>query len=334
MSGIVALALAIALAGCEDEVAPPFEIEGTGGIQGFIFFDANEDGHFDPADGDYAVPGVAVRVLERGTGQVLAGAQATTGSEGRFEITDLPPGTHDLEIVEATVPEEVSICRNPVPVTVYLGEPADAIVAGRPGCLVLIAEAIAEPSGSFVIVRGIVTSFPGQMRSAYTYIEDASTGIRIFDGSLEGQGIEIGDQLEVGGTVSIFNNDLQLSGVNIRELIKDVTTPVPLETTTGEIAAAGPNAADPLQGRLVVVRAAELTRGFTTGGSRNALIDDGSGTTELRIEGGVVSGTGDAITSLFTIGACYDITGAVGNFQGVAQLFPRSLDDLEEVPCN
>lgn len=332
----LAVALSIAVGACADDPAGPLELDGqTGTVEGLLFFDADRDARFDPAAGDFALEGVDVLVRERGTEQVFSGG--TTGPEGRFSVSGVPTGTHDLFIDTTTVTEDVDFCQNPVQVSVFIDETRFREVDARTGCVITIAEAEEQSLGEFVTVRGVVTSFPGQLRSSYTHIEDATGAIRIFSSVPEGQGIEIGDRIEVSGTLDAFNDDLQLSGsVTVNDIEKDFAEPTPELLTTGEIAAAGSPPDNPLLGSFVRVEGAELETGFVSGGDRNANVDDGTGSTEIRIETGVSSGTGDDILTEggLTVGACYDITGVLGTFLGTAQLFPRSFDDFEEVPCD
>ena len=333
----LALVAALLLGACADDPAPPFAIEGTGSLEGFLFLDANEDGFYDPSAGDVGVEGVRVVAYNRATTELIPGATTTTDANGRFELTGLPPGTHDLYFDEATLDEDVSVCRNPVPATVYLGETQFQEIAARPACLISLTAAKALPLGEFVIVRGVVTAAPGQIRLETTQIEDDETGIRIYDAALAGLGIEVGDLIEVGGVLDHNGDEYQIEAVTLREHIEDFENPIAEPVTTAEIATAGQDPqGDPLNGRLVLVSGAELTRGFTSGGSRNGLIDDGSGVTEIRIDSGL-SGSGDETirTTLgLEVGKCYDIVGVVGSFFGTGQLFPRSAADFEEVACN
>ncbi len=326
------LGAALAGAGC-DEIAPPLQIQGTGNIEGLVFFDASEDGIFDPSDGDSAVAGVAVAVQERGTGQTFPNGSATSGTDGRFALTELPLGTHDMKIDTLTVPDGMSICQNPLRVSVYLNETAFESVNGRPGCLITIVAAKDAPLGEFVIVRGIVTSSPGQIEASFAYIEDATAGLFVFAPALMGQGIEVGDQIEVGGNTTIFSGQFELTNVALRELVPDVATPVPLLVTTAEIAASGPDPFDDLQNRFVRVENAELLEAFAaSGNSQNSTIDDGSGAVVIRVDDGVADR--NELDNILTAGACYDINGFAANFNGAGQIFPRSLDDIVEVPCN
>jgi predicted extracellular nuclease len=210
----------------------------------------------------------------------------------------------------------------------------------RGGCLVLIAVAESQPMGSNVVIRGVVTSFPGQLRGSYTYIQDASGGIRIFSSALENRGIQIGDRIEVSGTLAIFNNDLQLSNVTLRNREPNFASVAPQSTTTGALRAAAPQATARLQGMLTQVQRARVTSGFGTRGAneRNAWIDDGTGEIQVRFETAVVTGSGAALVTtlnqLMAVNKCYNVAGVVGNFTGTAQIFPRSTADVTEIPCS
>ena len=332
--GPVALLLAVALmAGCEDRLAPPLSILGTGSIEGLIFFDAGEDGIFDPADGDFGVVGVNVAIRNRGTENNFG--TATSGAEGRFQISGLPGGTHDMFFDPASVPADMTICQNPVLVTVNPDESRFAEVRGRPGCLITIVEA-KEAVGEFVIVSGLVASFPGQIEANFVYIEDETAGLFLFAPGLMGQGIEVGDQIEVGGTAELSGGTGQFqigADASLRRLVKNVGTPVPLLTTTGAIAASGSNPFHDLQGRFVRLLAAQLTDvfGFGGGNLQNGPLDDGSGGILIRVDDGVTDR--NTINDVLTAGLCYNINGFASTFFGGAQIFPRSLADMEEVPC-
>ena len=329
---VLALLGAAGLTSCDYDTAPPFTIEGTGSVEGFLYFDADSDRRFDPSDGDEPVAGVGVAAVVRGTSQVLA--TATSGADGRFRIEGLPAGSHELLFDEASVPEGVFVCQNPVPATVFIDETAFTEVAARPACLITIAEAQQAAAGEFVLVRGVVTAFPGQFDEGDAAMQDETGGIWLFSGALEGQGIEVGDLIEVGGVVNLDVQALQLANVELRQIVKDVGVPDPIELTTAQIAAAS-DARDPLQNLLATVRGARLVTGFTSGGSRNATIDDGSGPTVVRVESVLSPDSGDGILAALglEVGKCYDMTGIVGTFFGLAELFPRSPDDIVEVPC-
>lgn len=332
-SGISLLAALALVAACDDDPAPPFVVEGVGGLEGVVFFDADQNGVFDPAAGDTAVAGANLALRERGTEQALSGGTATSDAGGRFALTGLPPGTHDLFLDTTSVAAGVSFCRNPTPSTIAIGLVRFVSLGARLACLIPIAEAEAMPIGEFVIVRGIVTAAPGQIRPEASYIEDASGGVQLFDGTLLGAGFEIGDRVEVSATVGAFSGEVELLNVTPTAIDKAFATPVPVTVTATDLAAAGSPPTAPLQGRFVVVLQAEQITEFASGGGRNANFEDASmGVMQVRIEVGLVANSGDVATQ-FPSGKCYNITGVVGSFGGTAQLKPRTLADMEEVPC-
>lgn len=330
----VIAALALGAAACDDEPAPLIEIEGTGDVEGLLFLDVDENGVFDPAGGDIAVPGVSLSVRERSGSTVLASG-ITTGANGRFVISGLPLGTHEIVFDTASVPDQVSICQNPIPVSVFRDETTFANVQGRPACLITIGAATKEPIGAFVIVRGVVTSFPNQQDPNWTIIEDQTGGIQLFGSGLNGQGIEIGDLIEVGGVVEEFNGRLELINPQLRQRIAGFGAIRPQVATLATLSQST-SARDPLQNRLFTVKRVKLTTGFTSGGSRNAIIQDETGTLQIRVEDNVSAGRGDEILSTLgiAVGKCYDLTGILAGFRGTPQLFPRSAADFQEVACS
>ena len=327
------LAASLTLTACEDNIAPQYQVTGTGDVEGLVFYDAVEDGVYDPASGDVPLEGIAIAVQDRGTGETYSGGTTISGADGRFTVMGLPAGTHDLFIDTLTVPEGVSICQNPLQVTVNLDETRFSEVRGRAGCLISIAEAKESPVGTFVIVRGIVTSSPNQIDPSYTYIQDGTAGARIFSAALTGLGIEVGDQLEIGATAGAYSGDFNFENAVFRALVEDVGELDPVLTTTEAISLSGSDFTDPLQGALIRVEKAELTAAFGAGGanSQNGTIDDGSGAITIRINDGVAAP--DDLNTLFTVGTCYNIAGFGANYLGAGQIFPRSLADIQEVPC-
>ncbi len=326
------LASLVVVAGCEKDPAPPFVVEGVGALEGVVFYDADRNGAFDPSAGDSAVAGARLVVRERGTDQTLSGGEATSDVGGRFSVASLPAGTHDLFLDTTSVAAGVAFCQNPSPVTIAIDLVRFAPVAGREGCVIAIADAEALTEGEFVTIQGLVTAAPGQIRSEATYLEDASGGTQVFDGTFLNLGIEVGDRIEISGTLSSFAGEFEIVGAQLNAIDKAFAVPVPATVTTAEIAAAGAPPTAPLQGRFLMVLKAQQTTAFTGGGGRNASFDDGSGAMEVRIEVGVIANAGDVATQ-FPPGKCYDITGALGSFNAVAQLKPRTVADMKEVPC-
>jgi hypothetical protein len=69
---------------------------------------------------------------------------------------------------------------------------------------------------------------------------------------------------------------------------------------------------------------------FTGGGGRNAVLDDGTGAIEIRLDGNVINAIP---TTRFNATQCYDIIGILGTFNGAPQLKPRIPSDVVEVTC-
>jgi uncharacterized repeat protein (TIGR01451 family) len=60
-----------------------------------IYFDANADGAFNPADGDYGIPGVTV-VLKDNAGEIIASTITDGGTTNNYLFTGLQPGTYTV----------------------------------------------------------------------------------------------------------------------------------------------------------------------------------------------------------------------------------------------
>jgi DNA/RNA endonuclease YhcR with UshA esterase domain len=324
----------LAAGACDDDPAPQIVITERGALEGLLYFDNDRNGSFDPAGGDFPVVGTQVAARNRGTTENVEGA--TTGTDGRFVIQGLPVGTHDLWIDTATVAEGVVYCQNPIPFTIYISEVRFQEFVGLNGCVITIAEAESKDptAGEFVTVKGIMTSAPGEIEDGVGTIQDATGGIKTFDSSMDGLGLERGDRVELSGTLGAFSNELQLSGITVNGVEKAVGELAPELTTTGAIAAAGPQARDRLQGLLVTVEKAELVEAFGSGSLniQNGRINDGSGTSTIRVDDGVWDR--NDLANFMQTGKCYDITGIPSNFNGDGQIFPRRADDVTEVPCS
>lgn len=326
-----ALALGLALLGaCAEDPAPPFEIEGSGRLTGRLFFDADNNALFTPLGGDTLLRNVAVQLRERGSSVMIA--TTTTDATGSFTFEAVPPGTHDVFLVrDPTVTGAVVFCVNPLRASVYRGETAFLSAVAKRGCVVRINVAEADTLRAPVTVAGIVTAAQNTYRSDNAYIQDPTGGVLLFDvpGSAA---LALGDSIEVSGVLTQFNGEAEIEDVVVAPNRVRTTVPAPLERTTGAIAAAvaagGAKTAD--VGRLLVVRGARVGA-FTSGGGRNAVLNDGSGAIELRLDGNVINAIP---TTRFNQTSCYDIIGILGFFNGAPQLKPRIASDVTEGTCS
>jgi DNA/RNA endonuclease YhcR with UshA esterase domain len=326
---VLALGLAIVSA-CAEDPEPPFEVEGSGRLTGRLFFDADNNGLFTPLGGDTLLRNVEVEVRERGSSVVIDAT--TTDATGSFAFDAVPPGTHDVFLVaDPNVTGTLVFCVNPMRTSVYRDETAFISAAAKRGCVVRINVAEADTLRAAVTVAGIVTAAQGTYRTDNAYIQDPTGGVLLFDvpGSAA---LVLGDSVEISGVLTQFNGEAEIEDVIVAPNRVRTTVPAPLERTTGAIAAAvaAGGAKTPDVGRLVIVRGASAGA-FTTGGGRNAVLNDGSGAIEIRLDGNVIN---VIPTTRFDPTKCYDIIGVLGFFNGAPQLKPRIASDVTEVACS
>jgi DNA/RNA endonuclease YhcR with UshA esterase domain len=313
------------LAACAEDPEPPFAVEGTGRVTGQLFFDADNNGLFTPLGGDTLLRNVRVELRERGSSTVIEAM--TTDASGAFDFDGVSPGTHDVFLVQDTaVVKNLVFCVNPLRASVYRDETAFVTAPAKRGCVVRINVAEALALGTPVTVAGIVTARQGTYRSDNTYIQDPTGGMQIFN--LPALNLQIGDSIEVSGVLGQFGGELQVNNSIVAPNRTATTAPAPLERTTGALGAAvaALGAREPDVGRLLVVRHATVG----TFASGNALLNDGSGAIQIRLDNNASSAIP---TTTFVAGRCYDVIGILGFFNGTPQLKPRMLADVTEVPC-
>ncbi|HEX3928123.1 MAG TPA: hypothetical protein VHW65_08990 [Gemmatimonadales bacterium] len=328
--GIAALAALALISGCSLQPAPQFQVSGTGNISGILFLDRDGNGQFDPSAGDSALGNVHLQVYNRGTTTTFPGGDLHTDSLGRFTVPNIPAGTQSIEIDTTGISTKVSFCNNPVPVSVYLNETAFVAVNGQGGCVVSIDSAQNLPLNSRITIKGTVTSTVAQISTGQAYVEDATGGIELF--SPTGSTFNIGDVIEVSGTLTTFSGEFEVSPVTVNTVTPG--TPLdPFVVTSSDAASAAGDVKANLQGRLIEIKAGKLIDVFTTGAGRNAQIDDGSGAVAVRFDSHVVADT-NTLKTTFTAGKCYNWTGILKGFTNPGvELFPRTLSEAVEVPC-
>lgn len=316
---------AMSVSACAEDPAPVVPVGETGRVAGILFFDRDNNDVYTPTSGDSIMPGVTIRVLDRGTTAVLA--SGTTGADGRYAL-DVPVGTHDLDVVRssAIIANQFIWCgARP---SVYRNEETFVATPLKFGCVVRINLAKQNPIGSTVTVAGIVTAQPGRFRTANDnlYLQDPTGGIQVF-GVPTSLGLLEGDSIEVTAEIGAFSTQLQLLSPRIAPNIRrGAAVPEPALLTTAQLAATT-NPLSPNVGRLMRVRRVSVGA-FASG---NAPMNDGSGAAILRLDGNANTTIG---VGRFTAGTCYNITGIVGFFNNATQLQPRGPQDVTEVSCS
>jgi endonuclease/exonuclease/phosphatase family metal-dependent hydrolase len=182
--------------------------------------------------------------------------------------------------------------------------------------LVTIAVARTKPQGTKLIIKGVLTA--SDQLGSPAFIQDATGGIAVFDAQIHGMDVfEIGDDLELTGSIGAFNQQVQLVDVTKVELISSGVSISPKIVSIAEINAS-------IEGQLVSIPATSfvISKGLFFPESNYDILD-GTGTIALRIDGDVGSLIGRVIPNEAQL-----ITGVLGSFRGTIQLLPRFLADL------
>ena len=330
-----ALVAGVAACDLDPDQAPPFTPSGTGRVTGQVFFDSDGDGVFDPIAGDDLLEGATVTLAERGdSSEVLA--TATTDANGSFTIEGVPVGTHELRV---QADGGATYTCSPIPVTVYIGEPAFAAAPARISCRIDIIEAEARTTNSIITVGGVVTAAPGTFRADNIYLQDRTGGIQGFRVPA-GPALTEGDSIEVTGPLGQFGSELQVNGVQSYRIVsqgRDIdTTEYTVRglrdsvtaTTVDRGLAVGQTR--PI-GQLIVIRGAKV-RSFATptASGTDGRIVQGTDSIVVRFD---QAAQGRIPTTTFDPAKCYDVVGILGFFNPNLQLKPRRLEDVTEVPC-
>ena len=193
-----------------------------------------------------------------------------------------------------------------------------------------VATARAAATGDTVAVTGVVTVPPDAFTSgsggvnSEIWVQDATGGIAVFSvPSASAATIAIGDSLDVLGVRTAFGGQAQIGSSSALPLVvmpREGSAPVaPLAQTGAEIVSLAE------EGKLVTTTLTIASVPGGTGTSFTVLADHADGTTGIQIR--VSSGT-EILRAFFTVGATYQVTGVLSQFNGTAQIKPRSGADL------
>lgn len=316
-AALVALS-ALTLGACDDETPPPFEVVGEGTISGLLFFDVERDGVFEPIEGDSALAGVPLSLRVRGTGDVISGTETTTDAEGRFTITNVPVGTHDLVFSEEFLEGVAVVCNSPREVSVRISEVTSSVISSQESCLIPIAEARAQELGSPLTIRGVVTVGTGGLSGSYYFVQDETAGIKV----QQSGSAALGDFVEVSGVLGeAFVERMVINGSTT--VLGTGTVPDPVVLTGEQLLS------HEWQGSVVTVEGVEVTDiVINVGGGDNITVLAPDGEVFLirnDYDAGVAAGT-------FQVGNVYDVTGPSSPFGGAEQIYVRSQADVVPVP--
>lgn len=207
------------------------------------------------------------------------------------------------------------------PHRIEVRSPADVAVSTAP---LTIAQAKNETLGDTVTVEGIVTAAQGTFRSDNMYIQDATSGIQVFNVATD-VNAALGDRVRVTGLLGVFNDEKQIvrfstTSPPVVVKIGTATVPTPVVLNCTQLN----SLAD--EGELATLQNVTVTSVPTTGTSYNITVTDASNVTcQVRVDGNV----GQSVPrSFWEVGARYNLTGVIGQFRGTAQLKVRGTSDI------
>jgi DNA/RNA endonuclease YhcR with UshA esterase domain len=166
-------------------------------------------------------------------------------------------------------------------------------------------------------VEGTVSVDPGPFGSSSFYFQDASAGIAVFQpGAPE---MDIGDVIQVTGTRSSFNDEVQLGNVTVTIIEEDAGEPQRRAITAAQLNA------DMFQGELVTIAGFTVDSITNVDGFDNHNVNgkDANGD-DMVVRVDSRTGIGSAF---WTAGMTYTVSGVASRFRDTFQLKPRMPED-------
>lgn len=179
-----------------------------------------------------------------------------------------------------------------------------------------------ELEETVVTASGVVTVQMGRINTYASYIQDNSgRGIYVFGSPMSG--IARGTRVEVTGTLSKYNESMQLKDISVINLGAGEVPAI----QTYSVQALNNNYME-LEGTLVKVHGLITARSNGIGGGSNITLDDGTGSLTLRVwdsTGLLSDATAD---SLLQPGMSVEVAGIGSFYSGAAQLLPAYPEDI------
>lgn len=299
-------------------------------ISGRVFRDENGNGTFEQGT-DVPGPGLWV-FLRADTGSAGAKLDSVrTDSLGAYRFGRVAPGTYFLEFERAgTINYGASGATRRVTVVGAATITQDVLFTGS--IFITIAEARAKPVDTTVAVIGDVTAPPGVFTSgtggvnSEIWLQDATGGIASFPvPTADSATLRLGTRIEVVGPITLFSGQRQIGRAGSAPTIRVRTggSVVAAKSITVLEARARTD-----EGQLVVVAGLTVVSlGTGTSAFNVNTISDAGDTLVIRVNGAATGLT----RSSFTVGAEYNVTGLLTQFNGAAQLKPRFATDVVQI---
>ena len=141
--------------------------------------------------------------------------------------------------------------------------------------------------GHEVTIRGVVT-VPTNVFSVENhelYVQDETGGVSVYEEERQSLVLELGDDVEVSGTVGQYNGKTEIDDPVFVLHNRDAPLPEPVQVTTEELCSQG----ESFEGRLIAIQGVEIVGGeawpvVEQEGNFNMVIDDGTGRCAFRID--------------------------------------------------
>lgn len=295
-----------------------------GVVEGRVFRDENDNGTFEEGT-DVAGPGLRVflRSDDGGSpGDTLD--SVVTDAGGAFQFARVAPGDYFLEFENpGTIDYGESGATRPITVVGAQTMVANALYTGS--LIIPIAEARARPNGSAVTVAGSLTAPPGAFRSGSNseiWVQDATGGIAVFSvPTADSTRLRLGDSVEVSGTRSAFNGQVQISSNAAGVDATGGNNVIAAKPITGAEVTARTD-----EGRLVVV-AGLTVDSIIQGTSQDTVFTTAPDAQVVRIQ--LTAGSNANFTdTIFAVGSTYRVTGLLTQRNTVARIKPRFATDI------
>lgn len=311
-----AAVIAVIGSGCldtsEDRI---LSVDGTGLVQGLVYFDANGNRALDASDP--GLPGIGIRLLARGTPDTIA--RVATGTDGLFLLSRVAVGVYDLAVDPGSLGDTVQVVSvSPDPINVV---PNDSVTVAIAVSFdkASVTEARALAIGTKIFVEGIATSGRDIFGDSTLHLTDGTSAIRAT--RVRRLTVLPGDSVRLLATRSERSGQPTLDDAQ-PFLLAVAAVPPPEQTGTASAANAEGGRLD---AALVRVLDATITDTLTSAGDFILTVNDGTGPLAVLLDKDV--GFADLLPYVPT--AAIDATGVlVPSGSGAWVLKPRADDDL------
>ncbi|MGH7581726.1 MAG: SdrD B-like domain-containing protein [Gemmatimonadales bacterium] len=201
-----------------------------------------------------------------------------------------------------------------------------ADVTPAPATVLTIAAAKGV-SNDTVTVEGVVTAGQGIFRTDNSYIQDASSGVQIFNLPAALM-LQVGDAVRVHGKMVVFGGENEIeNNIAITDSIK--VTRLGTGSVAPRVVTGAQFAARTFEGQLVTLQDVTILTVGTAGGTGTYTVTGtAADATPVTIFMSAPTGNVPAPAATYTVGSHYNVTGIASVFSSAAELKPRGAGDV------